>query len=116
MILTMIDGEPVVVCWQPRDFEVVLAAAANMGTLPVAVSSKRPGYYPGVQELREGCCRPVSAAIAPPGDPAWIPGYPSCTADRERLGFRPDLHNPAQLTCSCTPVDTMPPAWYRSVD
>ncbi len=34
----MIDGEPVVVCWQPRDFEVVLAAAADMG-LPVAVSS-----------------------------------------------------------------------------
>ena len=62
VILTMIDGEPVVVCWQPRDFEVVLAAAADMG-LPVAVSSKRPGYYPGGQELREGCCRPVDPGI-----------------------------------------------------
>ena len=33
----MIDGKPVVVCWQARDFEAALSAAADMG-LPVATT------------------------------------------------------------------------------
>ena len=37
MTLAMIDGMPVVVCWQARDFEAALEAAADMG-LPVATS------------------------------------------------------------------------------
>ena len=37
MTLAMIDGKPVVVCWQARDFEAALSAAVDMG-LPVATT------------------------------------------------------------------------------
>ena len=50
--LAMIDGEPVIVCRQVKDYEAALSAAADMG-LPVSVSwavAEAAGFYPGAQE------------------------------------------------------------------